>query len=109
MDSPILCPHYHSDGRLPRSLLETLARYLSQKHPGPVILIRYLDDVLPASISHDVLEYNTTELAREMQEGGWIVAPKSVFKPFTRVTWLGKRIDGCTFSCRRPILTLPKL
>ena len=52
--------------------IETPARYLSLQHPGQVILIQYLDDVLSASVSPEVLRTDTAAVARDLVQGGLV-------------------------------------
>ena len=88
--------------------IEIVARYLSLQHPGQVILIQYLDDVLLASVSLAVLRSDTTDVARDLMQGRWVVSPKLVVEPDTCITWLGKKIVVVSFPCNKHTPTWPR-
>ena len=78
--------------------IETLSRSLVLQFPGTIILIQYLDDVLLISTNPRCLRLEANQLAEDLSTAGWKVSPKSDLEPKTSVTWLGKTIDGATFS-----------
>ena len=78
--------------------IENLARFLILTHPGQVILIQYLDDVLLLSTDANVLRWDTKQLVPDLVEGGWVVSPKSVVEPSTSITWMGKSINGESYE-----------
>ena len=78
--------------------IETLSRSLVLQYPGTIILTQYLDDVLLISTNPLCLRLEANQLATDLSKAGWKVSPKSDLEPKTSVTWLGKTIDGATFS-----------
>ena len=81
--------------------IENLARYPMLAHPGQVIIIQYLDDILLVSTERKVLEWDTSQLVTDLIQAGWIVSPKFVTVPSTSLTWLGKVLDGTRLTIKQ--------
>ena len=82
--------------------IETLAQFLVQQHPGQVILIQYLDDLLLISVDRAVLAEDAAALAADLRTAGWKVSPKSDLKPRLQSHGWGRSSGEIHFLCPRP-------
>ena len=86
--------------------IEVLAAYLTLHFPGDAILIQYVDDILLVSADPHRLYLETTMLAEDLHEAGWIVSPKSRVITATNVSWMGKEVGRYLRELGMPPLTL---
>ena len=82
----------------PNMAIEVLAAYHTLHFPGDTILIQYVDDILLVSADPHRLYLETTMLAEDLHEAGWIVSPKSQVIPATNASWMGKELRGDEYT-----------
>ena len=77
-----------------------LAPYLDIQRPVEIIQVQYLDDVLAASVARELLGRHSRDLHDNLQRHNWVVSPKSVLVPTSRLVWMGKELDGESHAIR---------
>ena len=78
--------------------VELLAAYLTLHFPGEVILIQYVDDILLVLADASRPHTETTMLMAKMCTAGWIISVKSQVEPTTQLTWMGKHLNGQSYT-----------
>ena len=69
-----------------------LALTLAKRHPGEVIVIQYVDDILIMGPSQEGVDRATRDIVQLLESEGWLVSPKSVTTPQSNLSWMGKEI-----------------
>ena len=72
---------------------QALARLVEQALPPDILLVHYLDDFLLVHHDKGYLHRHTGGAVLASEHGGFIVSPRSVLEPFTRLVFLGKWLD----------------
>ena len=72
---------------------QALARLVEHALPPHILLVHFLDDFLLIHHDKGYLRSNTGGAVDALERGGFIVSPKSVVQPATRLVFLGKWLD----------------
>ena len=66
---------------------------MEQALPPDILLVHYLDGFLLIHHDKGYLRSNTGGTVEALERGGFIVSPKSVLEPATKLVFLGKWLD----------------
>jgi predicted ATP-dependent Lon-type protease len=77
---------------------ELLSKSLDKLGEVPVEVVVYFDDILIAGDSPEVVEQVTHKLRSILMADGWRISAKSVTTADTHIRWMGKDLDGQSWT-----------
>ena len=77
-----------------------LAKTLAKFAMPDIWPVQYVDDILVYRLDRDRVREAGRKLWGLLESDGWLCSPKSQLEPSTTIDWMGKKLDGQSWSMR---------